>query len=1585
MNRITKTAFLLLIIITIADTAKAQDKDFWFVAPDFAYGKISEILDRPVYFNITAGQEPAVVTMTMPAYTGNTAKRVITLAPYESKQIKFNSAAEIDSIENTILVAGITGVKHNRGIHFSSTAPVYIYYALTAQNSRTILTLKGHRALGTAFYVPNQTVYNTGASYGYAYNQFHVVASEDNTSVTITPTAAWYGGPSGTSQTANVPYTVTLQRGETVAIRSFTQSSSSPRFSGSKVTATKPVSVVVNEDLVTSGTGTDAAADQLVPISNLGKDYVVVRGYAGASYGDRLYILATDETTPTTVTVTPYSGAPVTTTITAGNAYVYHLSSETNYTATISADKPVYVWQQSGVGNLEIDCVLIPSMYAINGRNVSFYKEETGTHYICVLVRVGNESMFKVNNSSTVLTASDFSPIPNMAGWKFARKNITSLVLSGTPGTVRVNNPSGPFSLGYFQAPGGSAMFGYISSFGDFEFPEDTVYKCSGSTYTLDGGFALSYLWTLPDGTTATTPTLNALQTGKYKLTVNQDPHLVKDSIWVLDRYDGTKIVSSPTNILDMGAGTRNYSVDFAEQTNANTSYQWFINGVTIPAPMGIAATLTHTWVWGEEGDITVQLIDSEIGCNNSFKYHHYAFPDNVVNSDCYTTPPPTIWDIERKMVSDVEIHNLATPFTGDLDGDGHIEVVVPSNIGYPSTAKDMLIFNDQLQLIRTITPPVVMPEYNTMTNLIADVDNDGKGEIVIATIDSTLICYSHLGAEKWTSNAKFSNPNPNNCPSLIVGDINSDGHCEILVVDKLFDGETGHLVASLPFQFGTLGYGYSSGGPQSFMPVFADIDNDGIQEIVAGNTVYKISSINRSIPNNPVKVMSKITTIDNGITAPDGFTAVADIDLDGDLDVIVTGGHPTGNYPLCYVWDGATETQIGNTMMFSTASGRRISRPFAGDITGNGHPDIALTYTNNITAYTYNAVSNMFDTLWLKPTTDASGATTMSMFDFNMDGEVELVYRDMTHIRIINKNGNDTASFGCGSATHTEYPIVVDLDRDGHADILVSGNIGSYSGTRLVRYGSITSGAWAAARTVWNQHAYNATNINEDLTVPRYPVNNATVLPGSADGIIGDGNDIRPYNNFLQQQTPLSVEGRPVWTLPDAVYNISSQPTAVRDGDSICVTVCIDNIGDAPLGKPIYLSFYRDSISAVSRIKTDSINDYIQVGKDSCFVTYIKALPLKFADVVIRLNDRFGVYPYQAECHHGDSVRVRLNPALSLYVRKKASIGDVPGNGHYQNPVAVLYNENIKYEISAFNANTHDGATFIIRDTLPAYLDTTGIATLNLTPPPDVVAVTPVPGNPPRSAIRFEFHTEPKLSTRTITFNATPVSGAVASQPLFVNYAVAETDNYDRDTDLPSGSLSYRSDTATYHQGAGIAIVTFSASVGGIIFGNESQAVDYRTTARSGVVVVPNDGYRFIGWAHDSYISLRGDAVLAATGIMSYDTLTIYGNVELRAEFVPDTRTDNAVETLHATSLQQQPVIWAHGGKLFVKVNELTRLQGNELTRKQGNILRIYTPDGILYKQQTILNEGITTIKLPSGIYICTLNNGIGTKIVIN
>ncbi|MDR1103061.1 MAG: IgGFc-binding protein, partial [Tannerella sp.] len=599
---------LLFCAAVMPGRVQAQDTEFWFVAPDLYYRSASSPLDRPVYFVITAGDLPATVTMTMPAFTGDTV-RTVHVGANQSQQIIFGddlatAVAQMDSIENTILTPGVTGVKDTRGIRFTSDNPVFIYYAVSAPNSKAMFALKGKMALGNSFYIPGQTVFSASTSYPDAYPQFHLVATEDNTSLTVMPSTDWYGGPSGTSQPANTPVYINLNKGETFAFRTFDRNQS-PRFVGSTVTVTSqntPVAVTVVDDLLLAG-GSDATGDQIVPANNVGRQYVVVRGFTEPTAGDYIYIMATQP--DTRVTVTPASGAPVTEYLTnAGDLYRHHLSDVNIYTAFIDADRPVYVWQQSGI-NAEVDAVLLPGMNSISGRSFSFHKEAAGLHHVFILARAGGEGDFLVNGNAGIITDADFQDITGVTGWKYARKDLTASIpgLDGVAGTVRITNATAPFSLGYFFTNGTreSASFGYLSTYGDFSFPEDTVYKCPGSAYPLDGGYATSYLWTLPDGNTSTEATLSATMTGLYKLTISQNV-AVTDSLWVLDRLDSVKIISSPVNALDLGEGTRTYSVDLNGQSATHLSYLWSVDGIQ----ESIDPTCTYTWGWDDEADVSL-------------------------------------------------------------------------------------------------------------------------------------------------------------------------------------------------------------------------------------------------------------------------------------------------------------------------------------------------------------------------------------------------------------------------------------------------------------------------------------------------------------------------------------------------------------------------------------------------------------------------------------------------------------------------------------------------------------------------------------------------------------------------------------------------------------------------------------------------------------------------------------------------------------------------------------------------------------------------------------------------------------------
>jgi len=435
-----------------------------------------------------------------------------------------------------------------------------------------------------------------------------------------------------------------------------------------------------------------------------------------------------------------------------------------------------------------------------------------------------------------------------------------------------------------------------------------------------------------------------------------------------------------------------------------------------------------------------------------------------------------------------------------------------------------------------------------------------------------------------------------------------------------------------------------------------------------------------------------------------------------------------------------------------------------------------------------------------------------------------------------------------------------------------------------------------------------------------------------------------------------------------DATYDLS-QSSAIRNGNAVTVNVAVVNQGNSAYGDEIYITLYKDSVSLSSKIGSYRFNRTVQPGNTTdLHITIADVRPcLPFANIVVRINDNGSDFPYSDECNINNNEFMLTNPALPMMMKKRATLNygapySFVCNGSYSNPVSILYSDTVRYEIIGYNVNTvADKGDVIISDTLPTYMAYTGHSSALA---PSVTQLKNL--STEREVLTWIIPDVPKLSPVTVWYNATPQEGSVASQPLFINKAWVKSV-------VGNDTVSVQTDSATYHQGAGVATVFFVTSKGGTIFNAVPQAVDFNTNARPGVLIAPDEGYKFAGWSHEAYISMRGTEIPADSGIMNYETITIYGNVELCAEFEPVSSDDpTSNETVDGENSQPAiPAIWTSGSFLYVKTGT-------------SAIVRIYTASGVLYRQQTIMSQGITQIKLQRGVYIVTLNNGIGKKIVI-
>jgi RHS repeat-associated protein len=397
-----------------------------------------------------------------------------------------------------------------------------------------------------------------------------------------------------------------------------------------------------------------------------------------------------------------------------------------------------------------------------------------------------------------------------------------------------------------------------------------------------------------------------------------------------------------------------------------------------------------------------------------------------------------------------------------------------------------------------------VLPESSPAA---ADIDGDGFVEIITARPGGGIIAYSHDGNVEWTS----SDRSTIRWGGASIADLNGDDVPEIVVGNIVFNN-MGQVLWKTSGPSGNNG-----AGPLSFA---ADLDGDGFQEVIAGRTAY----------SHDGKLL-----FNHG----DGFSAVGDMDSDGlpEIAAVHAGYVSLLNDDGSIIWSNK-----------SIPGGGRGGPPTIADLTGDGVPEIGVAGANRYVVF--NANGNI---VWQSPTRDnSSHKTGSSVFDFNGDGRAEVVYADEYYLRIYDgPTGQVIYEIENTSGTTYELPVVADLDNDGHAEIAVISNSysrGSYAGIRVFED---ENDSWAPTRSIWNQHAYNINNINDDLTVPAQPA--ASWLT---------------HNTFRLNTFP----DRDALSLPDVTVSGIEYDQATST-----VSVKVLNRGLAPVDGPLTVSFVHD------------------------------------------------------------------------------------------------------------------------------------------------------------------------------------------------------------------------------------------------------------------------------------------------------------------------------------------------------------------------------------------------------------------------
>lgn len=555
-----KSICLLLLTLSLSFHAAAQlDTLFWFVAPEVAQSHG----DRPIVFRFATLATPATITVSQPANPGFP-PQVINLGANAAQTLDLTPW--IDIIENkppnSIL---------NFGFRIKATAPIMAYYeVVTSCNCNPdIFALKGKNALGTNFIISAQT-FLTNANY--ARSGFDIVATQNNTSITIIPTNDIVG------HLAGIPFTIVLNQGETYSAEA-SNIAGNLHLTGSTVIANKPIAITLKDDSMSGapyGGCADLMGDQTIPVPVTGKEYITLKGYLNGP--DKVYVVATQNNTQVTI-----DGVNVGT-LNATNLYVH---TQTNPSAYIQADKPVYVLHTTGFG-CEVGGAIVPPVVCTGSNTVAFVRSTNEFFAMNILVPAGGENSFTLNGSPANVGPGIFQPVPGTNNnWMFAQLDGSGFI--GVQAASRIENPNAKFHLGVIHGGSSSGCrYGYFSDFAAYKYEIDAENEllCSGDTLVLstDSLPGATYNWTGPLGiaTNGATLTLYGVvpsQSGNYIIS-GFNPgacELIPDTIAI-------SIISTPT----LPPITTNSPICFGDTLIAETSlngafsYHWNFNNDTL-------------------------------------------------------------------------------------------------------------------------------------------------------------------------------------------------------------------------------------------------------------------------------------------------------------------------------------------------------------------------------------------------------------------------------------------------------------------------------------------------------------------------------------------------------------------------------------------------------------------------------------------------------------------------------------------------------------------------------------------------------------------------------------------------------------------------------------------------------------------------------------------------------------------------------------------------------------------------------------------------------------------------------------------
>lgn len=368
---------------------------------------------------------------------------------------------------NTAMATGSETVS-NKGVHIISSDNISVY-AMNYDNATFDATLVlPTPTLGQEYYVLTYDGLDfSGTKYP---SEFMVVATEDNTTVEITPSNKTLGG-----KAAGAPFTITLNQGQSYQV----QGANAKDMTGTKIVSTGtggscyPIAVFGGAQCtyVNGCVACDHIYEQMYPLKSWGKNFITVP--LKSRLQDTYRILASVNGTSVTIN----GGAPIS--LNGGQIHEFTLNQQAG---SIVSNQPIAVAEYSQgmycdyVNGDPFMMLLSPNEQTLS--TVNFAEINTAVindYYLNVVMRTANVSQAQLDGSSI---SGFFSAVSSNTTYSFAQ-------ITTTAGSHVLTADSG--FIAYVYGFGNAESYGYAAgaNLKDLTISYNVIVSNDTTEYTL--------------------------------------------------------------------------------------------------------------------------------------------------------------------------------------------------------------------------------------------------------------------------------------------------------------------------------------------------------------------------------------------------------------------------------------------------------------------------------------------------------------------------------------------------------------------------------------------------------------------------------------------------------------------------------------------------------------------------------------------------------------------------------------------------------------------------------------------------------------------------------------------------------------------------------------------------------------------------------------------------------------------------------------------------------------------------------------------------------------------------------------------